>query len=99
MSWCQAVENLKKARETLGEKAKLLAGIMPVVSQRNAIFMENEINGIHVEQAIIDRFAGLDRKNWKCAVMGVVPPYLLFGWWIFLIERRSMIKDRETLIM
>ena len=31
--------------------------------------------------------------------MGVVPPYLLFGWWIFLIERRSMIKDRETLII
>ena len=59
----QAVENLKKARETLGEKAKLLAGIMPVVSQRNAIFMENEINGIHVEQAIIDRFAGLDRAQ------------------------------------
>ena len=57
----QAVENLKKTRETLGEKAKILAGIMPVVSQRNAIFMENEINGIHVEQEIIDRFAGLDR--------------------------------------
>ena len=36
---------------------------MPVVSQRNAIFMENEINGIHVEQAIIDRLAGLDRAQ------------------------------------
>lgn len=36
----QAVENLKKARETLGERAKILAGILPVVSQRNAIFME-----------------------------------------------------------
>jgi len=57
----QAVENLKKTRETLGERAKILAGIMPVVSQRNAIFMENEVNGIHVEQEIIDRFAGLDR--------------------------------------
>ena len=57
----QAVENLKKTRETLGEKAKILAGIMPVVSQRNAIFMENEINGIHVDAEIIDRFAGLDR--------------------------------------
>ena len=57
----QAVVNLKKTRETLGEKAKILAGIMPVVSQRNAIFMENEVNGIHVDAAIIDRFAGLDR--------------------------------------
>ena len=38
----QAVENLKKTRETLGERAKILAGILPVVSQRNAIFMETK---------------------------------------------------------
>ena len=57
----QAVENLRKSRETLGADAKILAGIMPVVSQRNAIFMENEINGIHVEDWIIEKFAGLDR--------------------------------------
>ena len=57
----QAVENLKKSRETLGADAKILAGIMPVVSQRNAIFMENEVNGIHVDEAIIQKFEGLDR--------------------------------------
>ena len=57
----QAVENLKKARETLGEQAKILAGILPVVSQRNAIFMENEVNGIHVDDSIIQKFEGLDR--------------------------------------
>ena len=59
----QAVENLRKSRETLGADAKILAGIMPVVSQRNAIFMENEINGIHVEDWIIEKFAGLDRAQ------------------------------------
>ena len=59
----QAVENLKKSRETLGADAKILAGIMPVVSQRNAIFMENEINGIHVEDWIIEKFAGLERAQ------------------------------------
>ena len=57
----QAVENLKKTRETMGERAKILAGILPVVSQRNAIFMENEVNGIHVDEAIIQKFEGLDR--------------------------------------
>ena len=57
----QAVENLKETREALGSRAKILAGIMPVVSQRNAIFMENEVNGIHVDAEIIERFAGLDR--------------------------------------
>ena len=59
----QAVENLKKSRETLGADARILAGIMPVVSQRNAIFMENEINGIHVEDWITEKFAGLDRAQ------------------------------------
>ena len=59
----QAVENLKKTREALGSRAKILAGIMPVVSQRNAIFMENEVNGIHVDAEIIQRFAGLDRAQ------------------------------------
>ena len=59
----QAVENLRRTRETLGERAKILVGIMPVVSQRNAIFMENEVNGIHVEEEIIQRFAGLDREQ------------------------------------
>lgn len=59
----QAVENLKKTREALGSRVKILAGIMPVVSQRNAIFMENEVNGIHVDAEIIERFAGLDRAQ------------------------------------
>ena len=59
----QAVENLRRTREMLGSRAKILAGIMPVVSQRNAIFMENEINGIHVEEEIIQQFAGLDRAQ------------------------------------
>ena len=59
----QAVENLRRTRKTLGERAKILAGIMPVVSQRNAIFMENEVNGIHVAEDIIEAFAGLDREQ------------------------------------
>ena len=59
----QAVENLRRTRETLGERAKILAGIMPVVSQRNAIFMENEVNGIHVAEDIVEAFAGLDREQ------------------------------------
>ena len=59
----QAVENLRHTRETLGERAKILVGIMPVVSQRNAIFMENEVNGIHVAEDIIEAFAGLDREQ------------------------------------
>ena len=58
----RAVDNLKAAREGL-PGAKILAGILPVVSQRNALYMENEINGIHVEEAIIQRYEGADRAR------------------------------------
>lgn len=57
-----AVDNLKAARAALPE-AKILAGILPVVSQRNALYMENEINGIHVDEAIIRRYEGADRAQ------------------------------------
>ena len=57
-----AVGNLKAARAALPD-AKILAGILPVVSQRNALYMENEINGIHVDEAIIRRYEGADRAQ------------------------------------
>ena len=57
----QAVDNLKLARETL--KGKLLGGIMPVVSERNALFMNSEISGITVDPAIIRRYEGADRAR------------------------------------
>ena len=57
-----AVDNLKAARAALPD-AKILAGILPVVSQRNALYMENEINGIHVDEAIIRRYEGVDRAQ------------------------------------
>ena len=57
----QAVENLKLARETL--KGRLLGGIMPVVSKRNADFMNSEISGITVDPALIARYEGADRAR------------------------------------
>ena len=61
--WGLGVVFVGLVRVVLGCRARILAGIMPVVSQRNAIFMENEINGIHVEEDIIRQFAGLDRAQ------------------------------------
>ena len=57
----QAVENLKLARAEL--KGKLLGGIIPVVSERNAVFMNSEIAGIHVDEAVIRRYQGADRAR------------------------------------
>jgi homocysteine S-methyltransferase len=57
----QAAQNLSLARETL--KGKLLGGIMPVVSERNALFMNSKIAGITVAEEIIARYRGADRAR------------------------------------
>ena len=58
----RAKENLRTARDTL-PGAFILGGIMPVVSERNARFMESEISGIHVEERIINAYHGLSREE------------------------------------
>lgn len=35
---------------------KILCGILPLVSYRNAVFMKNEVTGIHVPEAIVERY-------------------------------------------
>ncbi len=57
----QAFENLKRAREELD--AYLLGGVIPVVSARNARFMDSEINGISVDPKITELYEGKDRAE------------------------------------
>ena len=58
----RAKENMRIVRDTFPD-ALILGGIMPVVSERNARFMESEITGIHVEERIINAYHGLDREH------------------------------------
>ena len=60
LTW-QALENLKQARAEL--KGKILGGILPIVSGRNAHFINSEIAGITVDQFIIDCYDGADRAK------------------------------------
>ena len=48
----EKVRMLKKEVPT----AKILCGIMPLISRRNALFMKNEMVGIHVPEEIIERY-------------------------------------------
>lgn len=57
----QAFENLKLAKQELD--AKILGGIIPVVSQRNAMFMNSEIAGINVDERIIELYKDADRAR------------------------------------
>ncbi len=50
----QAALNLRRAHGQLG--AKILAGIMPPVSYRNACFMHNEISGITLDEELIESY-------------------------------------------
>lgn len=63
----RAVENLIKARKVLN--SKIMGGIIPVVSHKNALFMKEEIAGIEVGEEIIDTYKGKTRE--EAAVLAV----------------------------
>lgn len=54
----RALENLKLARREL--KGRLAGGIIPLVNQRNALFMDRNISGICVDPALITLYEGAD---------------------------------------
>lgn len=58
----QAFENLKLARQELKD-CYILGGIIPVISERNARFMDSEINGINVDKKIIDLYHDKNREE------------------------------------
>ena len=77
----RAYDNLQRAREELD--VRLLGGIMPVVSYRNACFMNNEMAGIDVDQRIIDVYREKDRAEgeelaWKIStkIAKEITPYI-----------------------
>lgn len=77
----QALQNLKLARQTL--KGKILGGIIPIVSHRNACFMNSEVSGITVDDEIVKMYEGLDRQQGEdlavkisSAVAKEIAPYI-----------------------
>ena len=57
----EAFENLQLARKTL--HGKILGGIFPVVSHRNACFLNNEISGMRVCDEIVSLYEGKTREE------------------------------------
>lgn len=55
-------ERLRIVKEETG--ARILCGIMPLVSRKNALFMKNEISGVNVTDEVIDRYPeNADRED------------------------------------
>ena len=57
----RALENLRTARQTL--RGKLLGGVIPVVSRRNALYMNEHVAGIEVDERIVALYEGADRTR------------------------------------
>ena len=64
----EEAERLRKIKEETG--ACIFAGIMPLISRRNALFMKNEIAGINVTDEIVERYPenGSKEEGEKVAV-------------------------------
>lgn len=55
-------ERLRIVKEETG--ARILCGIMPLVSRKNALFMKNEISGVNVTDEVIERYPeNADRED------------------------------------
>ncbi len=50
----EEADKLKLIKEETG--ARILCGIMPLISRRNALFMKNEITGIAISDEIVNRY-------------------------------------------
>lgn len=57
-----ALENLRRAREEL-KGAWLFGGLIPVISEKNGRFMNEQINGIDVPEDMIAAYHGADREQ------------------------------------
>lgn len=57
----RAIDNLKEARENLD--VKIMGGIIPIVSERNARYMQSEVNGIYITDDIVERYIGKEREE------------------------------------
>lgn len=53
-----SMEDIERIRYIKGKiDTKILCGIMPLVNYRNAVFIQNEITGIHVPDSVVKAFS------------------------------------------
>lgn len=94
----RALEHLKLARKELD--AYLLGGILPIVSHRNAIYMNNEISGIDVDEDMIAQYENTTREeaqqlaiSLSCSCADEMKPYIDGYYLITPFHRVDIIGD------
>ena len=62
----EEIDKIRRIKEETG--ARILCGIMPLVSRKNALFIKNEMTGMCVTDEIVARFAdGMNRSEGEAA--------------------------------
>ncbi len=94
----EAAENLRLARQEL--RGKILGGIMPIVSHRNAVYLNTEVAGIRLDPDLIARYEGLEREQAEELSLQVslqtaklLRPYV-DGWYLMTPFLRASLMSR-----
>ena len=69
----QALENLELARLSLS--GRILGGILPIVSEKNALFLRQNVHGVAVDDATVARYAGADRERGEAIAVELCAGY------------------------
>lgn len=100
----RAFENLARTHEALPEM-KLLGGVIPVVSERNALFMNNEVAGIEVPEDLVERYHGLSREEAEALAVELsvgfarrMEPYTA-GWYFMTPFQRVGLIERILTVL
>lgn len=74
----EGIERLTFLKERTG--AKILIGIMPLVSRRNALFIKNEMPGIHVPDEVVAKYKeGASREEFEEATIEISKQIIEMG--------------------
>lgn len=57
----RAAQNIEEARKALG--GRIFGGLFPVVSHKNASFLQYEVSGIRMDEKVLRAYEGLDRAG------------------------------------
>ena len=101
-------EDRQEVKGVFNFNSQILAGYirdLPIVSHRNAVYMNNEISGIEVDEEIVAMYEGTTRKEAQklavdisCKTMDEMRPYIDGYYLITPFNRVEIIADMITYI-